>query len=148
MLWAALHLPQRSLDAAIRRQADPTAPLLLAEGPAQRRLVALANDAATAVGVRPGQALAAAQALCPQVVVQTLDEEEATRLLGLVAAWAYRYSGQVCSDGEDTVWLEVGASMGLFGPWPAFERKLRDDLHGLGLRHALAVAPTLLGAQA
>src|SRR5688572_4397517 len=148
MLWAALHLPQRSLDAALRRQADPHAPLLLATGPAQRRLVALANDAAAAAGVHPDQALAAAQALCPQVVVQSLDEDEATRLLGLVAAWAYRYSGQVCSDGEDTVWLEIGGSLKLFGPWPAFERRLRDDLQGLGLRHSLAVAPTPLGAQA
>ena len=148
MLWAALHLPQRSLDAAIRRQADPTAPLGLVEGPAQRRVVALANDAARDAGVRPGQPLAAAQALCPHLAVQTLDEEEATRLLGLVAAWAYRWSGQVCSDGADTVWLEIGASLGLFGPWPVFERRLRDDLRGLGLRHTLAVAPTPLGAQA
>src|SRR5688572_21335495 len=148
MLWAALHLPQRSLDAALRRQADPHAPLLLATGPAQRRLVALANDAAAAAGVHPDQALAAAQALCPQVVVESLDEDEATRLLGLVAAWAYRYSDQVCSDGEDTVWLEVGGNMALFRPWPAFERKLRDDLRELGLRQALAMAPTLLDTQA
>ncbi len=148
MLWAALHLPQRSLDAALRRQADPHAPLLLATGPAQRRVVALANAGAGAAGVHPGQALAAAQALCPRVAVLPLDEDEATRLLGLVAAWAYRYSGQVCSDGRDTVWLEIGGSLALFGPWPAFERALRDDLRGLGLRHALAVAPTLLGAQA
>lgn len=148
MLWAALHLPQRSLDAAIRRVVDPHAPLVLVEGPVQRRTVALANAAALAAGLYVGQPLAAAQALCPRIAVQTLDEDEATRLLGLVAAWAYRYSGQVCSDGVDTVWLEVGASMALFGPWPAFERRLRDDLRELGLRHSLAMAPTLLGAQA
>src|SRR5690606_7570529 len=91
LLWAALHLPQRSLDAAVRRQADPRAPLVLATGPAQRRVVALANAGARAAGVQPGQPLAAAQALCPQAVVLPLDEDEATRLLGLVAAWAYRW---------------------------------------------------------
>ncbi|KFN50365.1 Y-family DNA polymerase [Arenimonas composti] len=147
-LWAALHLPHRSLDAALRRQADPAAPLVLAAGPPQRRRVVLANAGARAAGVAPGQALAAATALCPGLVVVPWDAAEAERLLGLVAAWAYRYSGQVCSDGADTVWLEVGGSMGLFGPWPRFERLLRADLHELQLAHTLAVAPTPLAAQA
>ncbi len=148
MLWAALHLPRRALDAALRRQADPSLPLALVDGPPQRRRLVQASDDAVAAGVRPGQALAAAQSLCPGLVVVPFDAAEATRLLGLVAAWAYRYSGQVCSDGADTVWLEVGASLRLFGPWPRFERRLRDDLHGLQLGHTLAVAPTPLGAQA
>jgi protein ImuB len=146
MLWAALHLPQRALDGALRRCADPLAPLALVGGPAQRRVVMLANEAARAVGVAPGQALAAAQAIHPALATQMYDAAEAHRLLALTCAWAYRYSGQVCSDGEDTVWLEVGSSLGLFGPWPRFERLLRDDLHGLGLSHTLAVAPTPLGA--
>jgi protein ImuB len=148
MLWAALHLPQRSLDAALRRQDDPQRPLALIAGPPQRRRLVLVNPAAAAGGLQPGQALAAAQALCPGLVVLPWDAAEATRLLGLVAAWAYRYSGQVCSDGIDTVWLEVGASMALFGPWPRFERLLRDDLRELQLAHTLAVAPTPLAAQA
>ena len=146
MLWAAIHLPRRALDAALRRQPDPLAPLALAEGPPQRRVVAMANESARAAGVRPGQPLAAAMALCPKLAALSWDEAEATRLLDLACAWAYRYSGQVCRDEADTVWLEVGGSLGLFGPWPRFERLLRDDLRALGLAHALAVAPTPLGA--
>ena len=146
MLWAAIHLPQRALDAALRRCADPQAPLALVGGPAQRREVMLANEAALAAGVRPGQALVTAQAIHPALATAMYDDAEAARLLTLACAWAYRYSGQVCSDGEDTVWLEVGSSLGLFGPWPRFERLLRDDLRGLGLGHTLAVAPTPLGA--
>jgi len=148
MLWAAIHLPRRALDAALRRQPDPSAPLALAEGPAQRRRVALANATATARGVRTGQPLAAAMALCPALAVHAFDETEARRLLDLACAWAYRYSDRVCHDEADTVWLEVGGSLGLFGPWPRFERLLRDDLQALGLGHALAVAPTPLAAQA
>lgn len=146
MLWAAIHLPQRALDAALRRCADPQAPLALVAGPAQRRVVMLANEAAQAAGVTPGQALATAQAIHPALATLMYDAAEAARLLTLACAWAYRYSGQVCSDGEDTVWLEVGSSLGLFGPWPRFERLLRDDLRELGLGHRLAAAPTPLGA--
>ena len=146
MLWAAIHLPRRALDAALRRQPDPAAPLALADGPPQRRVVVQANAAAEAAGVRPGQPLAAAVALCPGLATLPFDAAEASRLLDLACAWAYRYSGQVCRDEADTVWLEVGGSLGLFGPWPRFERLLRDDLRELGLAHALAVAPTPLGA--
>lgn len=146
MLWAAIHLPCRALDAALRRRPDPDAPLALVDGPPQRRVVRLVNDAAHDAGVHPGQALATAMAIHPALATAPYDAAEAARLLGLACAWAYRYSAQVCSDGEDTVWLEIGGSLGLFGPWPRFERRLREDLRDLGLGHALAVAPTPLGA--
>ena len=90
MLWAALHLPQRALDAALRRCADPRAPLALVTGPAQRRVVMLANEAARAAGVAPGQALATAQAVHPALATQMYDAAEAARLLALTCAWAYR----------------------------------------------------------
>ena len=145
MLWAAIHLPHRALDAVLRRRPGPPGALALASGPAQRRMLVQANDAALAAGVRPGQALATALCIHPALAVEEYDADEAARLLGLACAWAYRYSGQVFG-GDDTVWLEVGGSLGLFGPWPRFERRLRADLRELGLRHALAVAPTPLGA--
>jgi len=34
----------------------------------------------------------------------------------------------------------------LFGPWPLFEARLREDLTALGFQHRIAVAPTPLGA--
>jgi protein ImuB len=37
--------------------------------------------------------------------------------------------------------LEVGGSLGLFGPWPAFERRLRSDLSELGATHCIGLAP-------
>ena len=90
MLWAAIHLPRRALDAALRRQPDPSAPLALADGPPQRRLVVQANASALAAGVRAGQPLAAAMALCPTLACVSFDAGEASRLLDLACAWAYR----------------------------------------------------------
>lgn len=147
MLWAAIHLPQRAIDAVLRRQPEPEAPLALVEGPPQRRQVLLANAAAREAGVQAGQALTAALALCPSLAVAGHDAAEADALLELACAWAYGYSGQVCSEPAlDTVWLEVGGSLGLFGPWPRFERLLRDDLQALGLEHRIGLAPTPLAA--
>src|SRR5690606_23745618 len=38
--------------------------------------------------------------------------------------------------------LEVRASFRLFGPWPRFEARLREELDGLGFSHRIALAPT------
>jgi protein ImuB len=59
----------------------------------------------------------------------------------LLAAWAYRYSSQVHVGYDDAVVLEIEASLRLFGPWPVFERRLREDLAALGLACRIAVAP-------
>src|SRR5690606_6616362 len=41
-----------------------------------------------------------------------------------------------------TIVLEVRASFRLFGPWPRFEARLREELDGLGFSHRIALAPT------
>ena len=145
-LWAAVHLPQLALDAVLRQQSEPEAPLALIEGPAQRRRVLDANRAARSSGVQRGQALAAARARCAELRTLEHRPQDAQRLLELLAAWAYRYSSMVCLPQTDTVVLEVGRSFGLFGQWPAFERRLRADLTALGVQHRIAAAPTISGA--
>ena len=74
------------------------------------------------------------------------DHADALRWQAFLAAWAYRYSSRVSINFPDAVVLEVGASLGLFGPWPAFEHRLRADLEALGFRHRIAVAPTARAA--
>ncbi|HET6546349.1 MAG TPA: DNA polymerase Y family protein [Rhodanobacteraceae bacterium] len=108
--------------------------------------IAFANDAARRAGVSVGQPLAAAQARCPQLVVQPRDCAAETGLLESLAAWAYRFSGQVALVLPDGLLLEVGASLRLFGEWPALQRRMRAELQALGHAHALAVAPVAAGA--
>jgi protein ImuB len=70
-----------------------------------------------------------------------LPDGDAAQWRALLAAWAYRYSSQVHVGYDDAVVLEIEASLRLFGPWPAFERRLRADLAALGLACRIAVAP-------
>lgn len=141
MLWACILLPQLALDGVLRRHRRPDAPLALVAGPAQRRVLQAVNAAAAAQGLRPGQSLAAAQVLA--VDFETVDYDPAAEMdwQQFLAAWAYRYSSQVSVDFAEAVLLEVGASLGLFGPWPDFERRLREELRELGFTHRIAVAP-------
>ncbi|HVR80994.1 MAG TPA: DNA polymerase Y family protein [Luteimonas sp.] len=146
MLWACVLLPQLALDGVLRRHPQPDRPLALVTGPVQRRTLAAVNPAAARAGMHAGQALAAAHALLSDFATVEYDVAEVARWRDFLAAWAYRYSSQVATVFDDAIVLEIEASLGLFGPWPTFERQLRDDLDALGFSHRIAVAPNARAA--
>lgn len=140
MLWACVLLPQLALDAVLRRRPPSDEPLALVTGPAQARELFAVNASAQAAGLRRGMRLAAAQALLGRFETVEHDPAETLRWQQFLAAWAYRYSAEVVLLPQAIV-LEVSRSLGLFGPWPRFEARLREDLAALGFRHRIALAP-------
>ena len=141
MQWAAINLPDLALDAVRRSGVDPDALIALIEGPPQRRIIQSCTASATSAGIRAGQSLAAARALLPNLVALDDDPKRTDALRDLLVAWAYGYSGDVAWLGADALVLEVGASMNLFGPWPAFEKQLRAGLTDIRVTHRIALAP-------
>ncbi len=141
MLWASLLLPTLALDAALRERPAPERPFALVHGPAQQRTLLAVDEAARAAGLRPGQRLAEAEAVCRNLLTAEYDAAHTRAALSLIAAWAYRWSADVLLDPPRTVTLEVGRSLGLFGPWPKLEARLRGGLAQLGFRHRIALAP-------
>ncbi|MGQ4659156.1 Y-family DNA polymerase [Lysobacter sp. F6437] len=148
MLWACILLPQLALDGVLRRHPDPDAPLALVTGPAQRRVLRAVNPSAKTAGLRPGQSLGAAQAICSRFVAIEHDPTEVERWHDFLAAWAYCYSSLVNRSMPSALLLEVEASFKLFGPWPRFEAQLRADLTELGFRHRITLAPNPYAARA
>ncbi|MCY7353798.1 MAG: DNA polymerase Y family protein [Lysobacter sp.] len=142
MLWACLLLPQLALDAVLRRMPDPTRPLALVTGPAQLRRLHAVNVAAAQAGLKAGMRLSAAHALLADVTMVDHDPATEQRWQRFLAAWAYRHSSQVSAQWPGAIVLEAQASFRLFGPWPRFEVRLRDELAALGFAHRIALAPT------
>ena len=147
MRWACILLPQLALDGVLRGQPDPDAPLALVTGPVHRRVPHAVNPAARALGLRPGLSLAAAQALGVSCTTVEYNPVQHERWRELLAAWAYRFSSQVSTALPHAIVLEVAHSLRLFGPWPLFERRLRDELRGLGFRHRIIAAPNPYAAR-
>lgn len=147
MRWACILLPQLALDGVLRRQADPSAPLALIAGTPQRRVLHAVNPAARALGLRPGMSLTAAQVIAPGFAAMEYDPDEAQRGHSLLAAWAYRFSSLVSTQYAHALVLEIEASLRLFGPWPRFEARLREELGELGFRHRIVVAPNPAAAR-
>src|SRR3546814_414372 len=142
MLWACIHLPQLALDAVLRRTPDPDRPLALVSGPAHLRHLHAVNETAAQAGLKPGMRLSAAHALLSDVALVEHDASADARWQRFLAAWAYRHSWQVSAQWPGAIVLEVRASFRLFGPWPRFEARLREELDGLGFTHRIALAPT------
>jgi protein ImuB len=141
MQWACISFPQLALDDVLRRRSDGAAPLVLFEGAGSRARVCAANAAAQHHGLHAGQSLTAARALHPRVNAVGHDAAAVERCHAFLAAWAYRYSSQVCRTFPQTLLLEVRASFRLFGGWPALQAALRRDLAALGFEHRIAAAP-------
>lgn len=147
MRWACILLPQLAMDGVLRQRSDAHAPLVLLAGPAQRRRLQAVNPAARALGLKPGQSLTAAQALCQHFATAEHDPLAIERWQHLLAAWAYNFSAQVSLHYPRCLLLEVQSSLGLFGPWPRFEAHLREELTALGFQHRITVAPNPAAAR-
>ncbi len=144
MLWVALELPALPLQLAERGGAL-AAPLAIAEGPAQRPVVACANAAARAAGVREGQAVAAAKALAGELRVLPRDAPAEREALERLAGWAGQFTPMVSVEPRGLV-LEVGASLRLFGGHGRIAGAIREGVRALGFHAHLGIAPTPLAA--
>ena len=145
MLWIALELPALALQIAQRAGACPT-PLVIAEGPTQRPLVACANEAAKAAGVREGQAVAAARALAGDLKVVARDPASERATLERLAAWAGQFTPMVSVEARGIA-LEVESSLRLFGGHATLTSAVRRGIKALGFHAAVGVAPTPLAAR-
>ncbi|HEY6895513.1 MAG TPA: DNA polymerase Y family protein [Rhodanobacteraceae bacterium] len=124
----------------------PLKPFAVIDGPQQRRHIVLADRSAQQSGVRSGQPLAAARALCPRLETVPRDRDAEKQALESIATLAYRFSGEVSIAEPDAVFLEIGASLALFGGIAALERRLRHELTAFGFDSTSAIAPTATGA--
>lgn len=147
MLWACIVLPQLAMDAVQRRRSDGSQPLVLLSGPSQRRVLQAVNLPARALGLKPGMSLAAAQMLSRDFASADHDPVDIEASQQFLAAWGYRFSSQVSLDYPRALLLEIESSLGLFGPWPEFEARLRQELDELGFAHRIVVAPNPVAAR-
>ena len=140
MLWACLHFPDLPLR-AVFDDSEQTQRCAVVDGPRQRQHVVMANAPARDAGVRDGQPLAAARAICANVQARARDIAAEQRLLNTLAAWAYKFSSQVSIAEPNALLIEVGASLSLFGGWPILEKRIRESLAQIKFKSSLAVAP-------
>ena len=120
----------------------PDAPLVVRAHDGKRHLVAAADQAALALGLRPGMKLAQAQAQLPGLVVQDADPEGDRQALGRMAAWCLRYAPLTAPNTPDGIWLDSTGCAHLHGGEAAMLDSLLTRLRGAGFTARAAIAST------
>jgi len=144
MLWIALFLPELPLQVS-HRGLLPDLPLVVSDGGQQRPVVLAANGPAQAAGITPGMAVAAAQALVHELVVQPRDLAREHAAIHSLACWAMQFTPTVTLE-PSGVLLEVQASLRLFGGLPLLWKQLAAGTRMLGFQVAMSWAPVPLAA--
>lgn len=113
------------------------------------RLTAL-EAAAEGIGLKPGQGVAEARAMCPDLDVVEEDEAADRRLLEAMADWCDRYTPLVSLDGRDGLFLDITGCAHLFGGERALLKDILFRLFHLGLEvhGAISASPGLSWAVA
>src|SRR3954471_13710403 len=124
----SLYLPSWPTD-RVRRQSGRRAPprdepMITAIREGSRRIIAAVDDAARALGLRPGQTVAHAQALVPDLTIVPARLEADAAALARLAAWCLRYAPIVAPDPPDGIFIDIAGAAHLRGG----EYKLLDDL--------------------
>ncbi len=140
MLWACLHFPLLPLEALARSDPSELA-LAVAEGATRPRILAL-NERAYAEGIRKGMDVSAALALAPALAVQARSRALETQALQEIAQWALQFAPAPSLEGEDSVLLESGGGLKLFGGLQRLIAAIHAGLPALGFSAQIAAAPT------
>ncbi|UHC15531.1 DNA polymerase Y family protein [Methylobacterium currus] len=137
-------LPTWPTDRWRRRSGGPPPdePLVAAAQEGPRRVLSAVDSAARRLGLRPGLALAQAQALCPGLTVIEADPEGDAAGLARLAAWCLSYAPLVAPDPPDGIWIDVAGAAHLHGGEAALLGQLRRRLGRAGIRVRVAVADT------
>lgn len=112
-----------------------------------RERIVVADDAATAAGVRPGLRLAAAWAVLPNLTVRARDDQREQAVLHRLACWAGTFTSDVCCLPPQTLLLEVAGSLRLFGGAATLFERVVAGCVEQGFEPRAALAPTPLAAQ-
>lgn len=153
MLWLCISLPQLPLESL--QAHDNATPTVVTACEGSTRWTICCNQAAVQRNLKESMNYTAALAICPDVLMveRRIDAERAA--LERLAGWAYQFSSTVILDEissiphrarNATLWLEIGASLKLFGGFRKLLEHLEDELEQLNYSYRLGIAPTLEGA--
>ncbi len=117
-------------------------PLAVVQHTGNKRLIVNCNEIAHDIGVRSGLTLNNAYAICPSLLTIDYDETKQRQHIESLCLWATNYSSRVAPVMPDTILIEIGASLLLFGGIDRLIQKIQGDLNDQGITAAIGIAPT------
>jgi protein ImuB len=137
----SLFLPTFPTDRLRRAGQWADGPLVTRLHDGRKMVIAAADDAAQALGLHPGMALAHAQAMVPDLQVADADPAGDTEAGSRLAAWCLRLSPLTAPD-TDGLWIDATGCTHLHGGEAAMLRGILARLQADGIAARAAIADT------
>ncbi len=144
-LWFP-HLGAERVMRVERRMQD--GPLAVVAEQANMQILTSVNGAAVAAGVRVGQPLRDAHAICAHLVTRTRNASAEAAFLAALGRWAGKFSPWVAEQAPDGLIVDLSGCAHLFGGERALLGVVEADCAGMGLSVRLGLADTLGAAWA
>jgi len=143
-LWLCLHFPHLPLEIFTRAIAPEKAerPLVILE----RQRVAFLNQAAIGCGIQIDSSMDTAYSLSSRVTSIERDEKKEIAAINSLAHWCYQFTPTVCVKNSNSLLLEIGGCLKLFGGLASLRQRITDGLQSLGYQCQMATSVTPLGA--
>ncbi|MDD1620749.1 MAG: DNA polymerase Y family protein [Methylococcaceae bacterium] len=137
-LWLCAYFPNLALESL---GLDPTQAVATLENIKGRPCLHAVSEPARLAGIESGMTLAAARALCPNLIIRIRDPEAEQLALQRLADAALDFSPWVSLDSPQCLLLEIGSCLSLFGGAESLREQLRQALLKLNHRPVIAITP-------
>ncbi|AWZ19548.1 putative DNA repair enzyme [Roseovarius sp. EC-HK134] len=145
----SIWFPRLGAERLLRRVTDPDTRLFaVVSAEAQDQVLTSVSLRAEALGLKPGQPLRTAQALCPDLITRPRNRAAEAAFLAALGRWAGRFSPLVGIEGTAGLLLDVTGCAHLFGGEAGLIATLRAEAGDLGLSLRCGLADTVGGAWA
>ncbi|WP_422982160.1 Y-family DNA polymerase [Undibacterium sp. Ji50W] len=143
-LWLAVHLPMLQLEVFVKHW--PGVEETMPSAVLQQGRVSAVSKSARQAGVYPGMRTGGAQMLLPDIRCFQRDiQQEQLDLLASATA-LLQYSPQVALAEDDTILIDISASLSLFGGIRALRKRIQATMQALGLTANTGIAPVARAA--
>lgn len=106
------------------------------------RQIASLNTAASQAGLKRGQPVAEAMAICPDLITRAADPLREAEFLSALRRWAGKFSPWVSEEGDTGLLIDLTGCAHLFGGEAALFDQIHQDCADLGLTVAAGIADT------
>lgn len=117
-------------------------PLAVVDQVGNAQLIASLNAAASAQGLRVGQPVRDAHAMCGELVTRARNPLAEKRFLEVLRRWAGKFSPWVSCEGEAGLVVDLTGCAHLFGGEEALMHAVQDDCTDMGLAVQMGLADT------
>lgn len=145
----SLWFPRLAAERLLRLERGlPSGPFVVVEDQRGAQVITSLNAEAQAAGLRPGQPLRDARAMCAGLTSRPTNRVAEANFLTTLRRWAGKFSPWVAEEAPDALVLDITGCAHLFGGEEGLAETIERDCADLGLTVRLGLADTLGAAWA